>query len=105
MAHSVRPNDGTRPSDPKDLIFQKDPEEPESPIPAETQQQETWDIPTGFLSAGIGWLCVMLYQRISHLNSVWHIFPTVSAWIYYVILGITFLASSALAYRLIRPRA
>lgn len=99
MAHSVRPSDGTRPSDPKDLIFETDPET----IRSQIREREIHRLPSRvLLSVVIGILVVIAHIQIATFAATMGA-PLIPDWAYYVSLVLTGLASAALLFRWLRP--
>ena len=99
MADSTRPTDGSRPSDPKELVFQKD---SETLRPEAQKNRFSFDLISTFLSAALGAGMTALYTKLCAMRTGWNIFPAVPNWVYYGILVFIFLGSSAIAYRLLR---
>jgi len=93
MAHLAGPNDGSRPSDPKDLIFEGDRETP-SGIRRRTPQ---FHLKALVLALLIGVLCVWLHYQIT-LEPQWTISISLSPLLYYASFGLTFSLAVMLSY-------
>lgn len=96
MAHPVRPSDGTRPSDPKDLVFEGDRETPSAIRKAHRFQPKAFA-----LSVAISALCVCLHYQISQhpFELIRVVLPDL---LYYATFGLTFSVVLSLSYRLLR---